>query len=211
MAHTELDLRERCMIEDMLYAKVPVSKIATKIGRHRSTIYREIRRNFYSDEELAYLEGYYGMNAQRFASARRARCRKLIRLPKLRAAVIERLKEGWSPEQIAGRLGFEGQPIRVSQETIYAHVYSREGQSAALARYLPSRRKKCKPRYVRRPRGFVFPPDRSIHERPDHVKTLERFGDWEGDLMIFEKTQDERGFDGRTQDPLRRAVSQQRP
>lgn len=92
----------------MLYAKVPVSKIATEIGRHRSTFYREIKRNFYNDEQLPYLGGYYGMNAQRFAYARRARRRKLIWLPKLRAAVIERLKEGWSPEQIAGRLGFEG-------------------------------------------------------------------------------------------------------
>lgn len=105
MAHTELDLRERRLIEDMLVAKVPVSKIAAEIGRHRSTIYREIKRNSYSDEELPYLDGYYGINAQRYASARRARRRKLIRLPKLRAAVIDRLKEGWSPEQIAGRLG----------------------------------------------------------------------------------------------------------
>lgn len=189
MAHTELDLRERRVIEDMLVAKVPVSRIAAEIGRHRSTIYREIKRNSYVDEELPYLNDYYCVTAQRFASARRARRRKLIRLPKLRAAVVDRLREGWSPEQIAGRLGFERQPIRVSHETIYAHVYSREGQSAALARYLPSRRKKRKLRYARRPRGLVFPPDRSIHKRPEQVKTRETFGEWEGDLMIFEKAQ----------------------
>lgn len=52
MAHTELDLRERRLIEDMLVAKVPDSKIAAEIGRHRSTIYREIKRNSYVDEEL---------------------------------------------------------------------------------------------------------------------------------------------------------------
>ena len=79
MAHTELDLRERRMIETMLNAKIPVSKIAVEIGRHRSTVYREIRRNGFSDEELPYLDGYYGVNAQRCASARRARRRKLIR------------------------------------------------------------------------------------------------------------------------------------
>ena len=189
MAHTELNLRERRAIEDMLYTKVPVSRIAAEIGRHRSTIYRESKRNSFSDEELPYLDGYYGINAQRYAAARRTRRGKLIRLPELREAVIDRLKEGWSPEQIAGRLGFEGQPIRISHETIYAHVYSREGQSAALARYLPSRRKKRKPRYARRPRGLVFPPDRSIHGRPEYVKTRETFGEWEGDLMIFEKAQ----------------------
>ncbi len=176
MAHTELDLRERRAIEDMLNAKVPVSKIAAEIGRHRSTVYREIKRNSFSDDELPYLNGYYGMNAQKYASDRRARRRKLIRLKDLRAHVIAQLKIGWTPEQIAGRLGYDGQPVRVSHETIYAYVYSPEGQSEQLARHLPSRRKKRQPRHARRPRGQVFPPDRSIHERPDYVKTRETFG-----------------------------------
>lgn len=189
MAHTELDLRERRTIEDMLNARVPVSKIAAEIGRHRSTIYREIKRNYFTDEELPYLNGYYGMNAQKYASDRRARRRKLIRLDGLRAHVIAQLKVGWTPEQIAGRLDFDGQPIRVSHETIYAYVYSREGQSEQLARHLTSRRKKRQPRYARRARGQVFPPDRSIHQRPEYVKTRETFGEWEGDLMIFERSQ----------------------
>ena len=80
MAHTELDLRERRAIEDMLNAEMPVSKIAAEIGRHRSTVYREIKRNHFTDDELPYLNGYYGMVAQRNASERRARRRKLIRL-----------------------------------------------------------------------------------------------------------------------------------
>lgn len=189
MAHTELDLRERRAIEDMLNARVPVSKIAAEIGRHRSTVYREIKRNFFTDEELTYLNGYYGMVAQREASKRRARRRKLIRLEALRAHVVGRLKVGWTPEQIAGRLDFDGQSVRVSHETIYAYVYSAEGQSEQLARYLPSRRKKRRPRYARRPRGQVFPPDRSIHQRPEYVATRETFGEWEGDLMIFERSQ----------------------
>jgi IS30 family transposase len=189
VTHTELDLRERRAIEDMLNAKVPVSKIAAVIGRHRSTVYREIKRNFFTDNELPYLNGYYGMNAQKYASDRRARRRKLIRLDGLRAHVIAQLKIGWTPEQIAGRLGFDGQPERVSHETIYAYVYSPEGQSDQLARHLPSRRKKRQPRYARRPRGQVFPPERSIHERPDYVKTRDTFGEWEGDLMIFERAQ----------------------
>ena len=187
MAHTELDLRERRAIEDMLNAKVPANKIAAEIGRHRSTVYREIKRNCFEDDELPELNGYYGVVAQREASKRRARRRKLVRLEDLRAHVIAQLKIGWTPEQIAGRLGYDDQPIRVSHETIYAYVHSAEGQSEQLARHLPSRRKKRQPRYARRPRGQVFPPDRSIHERPEHVRTREVFGDWEGDLMIFER------------------------
>ena len=189
MAHTELNLRERRVIEDMLNAKISVREIAAEIGRHVSTVYRDIKRNGYTDTELPELNGYYGVVAQRSATQRRARRRKLVRLVGLRKAVIKQLKEGWSPEQIAGRLQFEGQTVRVSHETIYAYVYGADGRSKELARHLPSRRKNRRPRYARRPRGQVFPPDRSIHQRPEHVKTRETFGEWEGDLMIFERAQ----------------------
>ena len=43
MAHTELGLRERRTIDDMLNAKMPVDKVAAKIGRHNSTAFREIK------------------------------------------------------------------------------------------------------------------------------------------------------------------------
>ena len=187
MAHTELNLRERRVIEDLLNAKYSISKIAEEIGRHRSTIYREVKRNRFIDDDLTYLNGYYGVVAQRSATFRRARRRKLIRLTELRDAVIDRLKEGWSPEQISGRLNYEDHPISVSHETIYSFVYSKEGQEMALAQYLPDRRKRRKSRYARKPRDLVFPVDKSIHQRPDYVKDRSAFGDWEGDLMIFRK------------------------
>ena len=189
MAHTELGLHERRAIEDMLNVKMSVNKIAAEIGRHRSTVYREIKRNRFIDDELPNLNGYYGMTAQRCAVERRGRRRKLMRLADLRNAVVMQLKEGWSPEQIAGRLQFDGQTVRVSHETIYAYVYGPDGRSQDLARLLPNRRKKRQPRHARRSHSLVFPPDRSIHARPDYVKTRETFGDWEGDLMIFERAQ----------------------
>ena len=57
MAHTELDVRERRLIEDLLVAKASVSTIAARLGRHRSTIYREIKRNRFEDDELPELTG----------------------------------------------------------------------------------------------------------------------------------------------------------
>ncbi len=51
MAHTELNLRERRVIEDMLNTKMSVSKISAEIGRHPSTIYRDINRNGFVDDE----------------------------------------------------------------------------------------------------------------------------------------------------------------
>ena len=135
-----------------------VDRIAAEIGRHRSTVFREIKRKRYVDDELPKLNGYYGMTAQRSAVGRRARRRKLVRFVDLRKHVITQLEAGWSPEQIAGRLQYDGQPIGVSHETIYAYVYGPGGQSEELARDLPHRRKKRQPRRRRTPRGLVFPP-----------------------------------------------------
>jgi len=64
MANTELGLRERRTIEDMLNAKMSVDKIAAEIGRHRATVYREIKRNRYVDDELPQLNGYHAVVAQ---------------------------------------------------------------------------------------------------------------------------------------------------
>ncbi len=191
MKRTELNLAERRKIEDLLHRKVKVAEIARRINRHRATVYREIKRNFFKDEELPQLNGYYGMLAQKSAAERRARRRKLVRIPELRDAVNDRLQEGWSPEQIAGRLKLEGHPTSVSHETIYAYVYSPDGQSQALARDLPERRKQKKPRYSRTPRGMMFPLERSIHNRPEHIKNRSTFGEWEGDLMIFRREHSE--------------------
>ncbi|WP_247676892.1 MULTISPECIES: helix-turn-helix domain-containing protein [unclassified Leisingera] len=48
MAHRELNLRERRAVEDMLNAKTPVREIAAEIGRHVSTVYRDIKPNGYA-------------------------------------------------------------------------------------------------------------------------------------------------------------------
>lgn len=112
MAHTEPNPRERRATGDMSNAKVPAGKNATEIGRHGSTVYRAIKRNAFTDDELSYLKGYYGMVALREATRRRARQRKLIRLDAPRAHVIDRLTEGWTPEQVTGRLGYDGYSVR---------------------------------------------------------------------------------------------------
>lgn len=104
-----------------------VNRITAEIGRHRSTVFREIMRNRYVDDELPKLNGYYGMTEQRSAVGRRARRRKLVRFVDLRKHVITQLEAGWSPEQIEGRLQYDRQLIRVSHETIYAYVYGPDG------------------------------------------------------------------------------------
>ena len=130
--YTQLTITERRKIERWRHAKVPVDEMARVLKRCRSTIFRELRRNFFSDESMPKCDGYYGDAAHRMSADRRARDRKLIKYPKLCMRVIERLKNGWTPEQIGNRMIQEGAKQRVCQETIYRYIYSKEGMREEL-------------------------------------------------------------------------------
>lgn len=111
--YTQLSITERRRIERRRHAKVPVGEIARVLRRCRSTIFRELRRNRFSDESMPKHDGYYGAAAQLMTADRRARDRKLIKYPELCKRVIERIKDGWTPEQIGNRMIQEQAPQRV--------------------------------------------------------------------------------------------------
>ena len=187
-SHVELNIEERKVLARLLHHKTRVAEIARALSRHRSTIYREIRRNWWHDVEVPQADGYWPLTAQKLSQDRRRRYQKLMLYRELHDAVVDRLKAGWSPEQIAGRLKAEPvAPYRLCHETIYRFIYSPEGQSQDLARYLPERRRKRQPRYARKPRSLVFPEASAIRYRPDAVNSRQEFGHWEADLMIFRK------------------------
>lgn len=101
--------------------------------------------------------------------------------------MIDHINDGWSPQQIAGRMRLERHPISVSHETIYQFVYSADGRKEELWKYLPERRAKRRPRHARRHHGRRFPPELSILYRPDMVARRKQFGHWEGDTIQFRK------------------------
>ena len=153
--------------------------IGRQLGRHKSTIGRELRRN-------ALPSGYQPVAAQRMADARQWRGTKIARSSRLRAIVDDQLiAMGRSPEQIAGRLEREqGKPV-ISHESIYRYIYSPLGRRQKLHRTLC----RAKARRGRRPRQGerrpLIPFRVSIHDRPKSVSQRRRFGHWEGDLMAF--------------------------
>ncbi|MGH6809256.1 MAG: transposase, partial [Ensifer adhaerens] len=102
--YSQLNLADRRRLYHFVERKVPIQEMARQLGRHRSTIYREIRRNTFHDRELPEDSGYFPTVADDIRKERRRRLRKLMRHPQLRELVIEQLKALWSPEQIAGRL-----------------------------------------------------------------------------------------------------------
>ncbi|WP_171212856.1 IS30 family transposase [Ruegeria sp. HKCCA5426] len=186
--YSQLSIEERRRIERWRHAKVPVREMARVLKRSKATIHREIKRNFFSDPCLPKCDGYYGASAHRKAADRRARQRKLIRHPELRKRVVERLKNGWTPEQIGNRMIYEGARLRVCQETIYRYIYSREGMADELWWYLPEHRMYRRPRRARKRFPPKFDRDVSILFRPDDVAHRRQFGYWEGDLMLFKQS-----------------------
>ena len=176
MVYQHLRPEEREVISHMLSAGASKKSIAQAVGRHRTTISRELRRNGYRDF-------YVAVDAQQVADRRRqqarAKSRKLNR-PENREYVIERLRMCWSPDQIAGRssLDFPQNPERrFSRETIYKFVaqddHSRRWR-VLLRHHRPRRRRKNPTRTT----------DRALARRPAIVNQRGRYGDWEGDTIV---------------------------
>ncbi len=190
-----LTLDERRSLFRMQEARLGATEMAARLGRHRSTIYRELARNRFRDPDATRdrrrdMSGYYPVTAQDQALARRRRLAKLARHEDLLAHVVDRLRAGWSPQQIAGRLRQEAEADgkeseRLCHETIYRHVYGPEGRSAQLYLCLPRARRRRATRHGRKPRGHRIPQERGIACRPAEVATRDSFGHWEGDLLVF--------------------------
>lgn len=186
--HKHLSLEERRHIYLMLGRKASVTKIAQQLGRHHSTIYRELQRNSYFEADDHKMNGYYPLNAHEYYRRRRQSLRLFERYPDLKQLVIEKLKSYWSPEQIAGYLKRHAMAgFYVCMETIYRFVYSCEGKDMGLYRYLFKGRKRRRGLYSRKARSKLIPDHHGIAYRPVIVDSRDTFGHWEGDLMIFNR------------------------
>ncbi|MEN3148872.1 IS30 family transposase [Neorhizobium sp. IRAMC:178] len=185
--YSHIGLDERRKIARWRAAGLSVAVIAEKLGRRRSTIFREVIRNMFVDKQIADLSGYYCVTAHEMACERRVKLRKLVRFSHVRQSVIDRIVHGWSPQQIAGRMRLERHPISVSHETIYKFAYSADGHAIKLWRHLPEHRARRRPRHARRKHGQRFSPDLNILRRPDVVADRKQFGHWECDLIQFRK------------------------
>lgn len=153
--------------------------IGQELGRDAGTVSREVARNRRRSGE------YWPEDAQRKARARRFRGNRCERDAELNAYVRERLVLGWSPQQIAGRMRYEGHERPVSHETIYRFVYRPQGKRERLHRCLWRGKARRGYRAAKRPRGPRIPNWRSIHNRPRVANERRAFGHWEGDSMDF--------------------------
>lgn len=105
-----------------------------------------------------------------------------IQDPDLRTEVVAGLKEGWSPEQVAGRIK-QKKLGSISYETIYQFVYEQAG-GEDLRPLLKRRHKARQQKGVRKWQRLPNPNKPSIEDRPRVVEARTRLGDWEGDLVV---------------------------
>jgi IS30 family transposase len=183
--YTHLKLDERKKLYVMKKDGSPMAKIALELNRDKTSLYRELRRN-----TLDVAVGYLPDEANNLANERKAKLApKLDRQPKAKAFVIEQLKDGWSPEIIAGRGKREPSLFRISHEAIYQFIYGNEGQKLGLYKFLLRARPKRGVVHGRKAQKAKIPDRISIHDRPAHVATREEFGHLEGDLTFFTDNQ----------------------
>ena len=156
-------------------------EIANRLGKHKSTIYRELARNLS-------LSGYDAHKAQLFASNRRQKMSVLEIDLNLQADVVSMLKKHYTPRQISVELAKVGSSNTVSHETIYQFVYSDLGRQLKLSQWLPRKHKKRKPKARSKQKKSPIPNRNSINNRPIEINARKEFGHWEGDLMIFSDT-----------------------
>jgi IS30 family transposase len=180
-----LSLSEREEISRGVVAGHSIRSIAAALRRSPSTVYREIKRNGG--------QRYYRANEADQAAwnrAQRPKICKLVQNRKLARMVAIKLKQLWSPVQIAGwlkRTYSNDEGLQVSHETIYRSLYIQA--RGALKKELLEHLRRT--RVMRRSRHHTQKTDDhgrisnavSISERPASVDDRAIPGHWEGDLI----------------------------
>lgn len=174
MKYEQLTVLEREKIQEGLWAKKSLRSIAQGIERSVSTVSREIKRT-----KPPIVNRY----APRLAEERAKEKRKergrhdCLKNQTIREYVIAKLKDGYSPEQIAGRLSLEQPKCKISHEAIYQYIYAqfhREGNGRCITEdlriYLKRRHRHRTAKGMRKGQRIFKPKGISIDERPKSVE-----------------------------------------
>jgi IS30 family transposase len=185
MTYRRLSPEERYMLAALRRQGRTQSEIARSLGRHRSTVCREVRRN------STRADGHYrAFTAQERTQGRRSRSRRNSRFGTADFALIdELLRRQWSPEQVAGYLARTGQ-LSISHETIYRHVWRDKKQGGTLYTHLRGARERRRKRYGAYDSRGRLAGKRMISERPEAVETRREVGHWEADTVMGAGTKD---------------------
>ena len=176
--HNKLSAKERDLIAVWRGGGFKIREIGRRLKRSPGTISDEIKRNSFGGH-------YVAIHAQAVSQERKRQAgeRQPLKNPQTYSYVMDKLQQGWSPEQIAGRLELEQEEKIIHHETIYRFVYARGTKHLKLWEYLPRNQTRRRKQHGRTVHKSHIPQRVSIHQRPEAVNTRSVFGHWEGDTV----------------------------
>jgi len=180
--YKQLNQEERDQIYLLSRQGKKQNEIALILERDKSTISRELNNNRHKK-----FNEYLPDTAQRKSAKKKARGRKqryIDKHPIVREYILGKLKLGWSPEQIEGRM-FREIGYYLNYESIYQYIYSLSGRKQNLKQYLRRAHRIRHKRKGRKHRKGKIPNRVDIALRPKEVDKL-AFGHWEGDTMFYQ-------------------------
>lgn len=175
--YTQLTEHQRYQIYILKKAEHNQLQIAVILGVSPSTISRELKRNTGQ-------RGYRPKQAHLKTIQRRQNAKKYIKMtPHLKRCINHKLRQEWSPEQIAGWLN-DTRSMSVSHQRIYDHIREDHRCGGTLHKHLRRSNKKRRKRYGYQDSRGQIKERISIDERPKIVDRKSRIGDWEMDTLI---------------------------
>jgi len=178
MSYRQITSGERYMISALHLQGFSCANIADQLGKHRSTIWREIRRNQCNDG------AYRPSKAVSRTRRRRRESRRNWRFSDGYLQMVNALlRLDWSPEQISGWLRLN-RVFNISHETIYRHVWYDRMYGGYLYTHLRQAGKRRRKRYSSADSRGVLPGKRHISQRPPGAENRSRIGHWEIDTVM---------------------------
>lgn len=180
MNYQQITTEERYNLSIQRKQGLSIATIATELGRHRSTIYREVNRN------SSVRDGHYrASEADGIARTRRSVSRRNQQYTEDEFRVVKKLlRQHLSPEQITGfirRLNLL--PRSPSHELIYQYIWEDKSNGGNLWVYLRQSGKQRRKRYKAYDSRGRLANKRHISERPESVEGRQYKGHWEIDTV----------------------------
>jgi len=183
--HNHFSFHEREILTIEYALGTSQKDIASMLNRSPSTICRELKRN----KSSAY-NSYFASQAQIRSNFRKKNSHAKQRLKNIiiQNYVIQKLKTGWTPEQIAGKIQIDIPGAKTNYESIYLYIYN---ENRDLIKYLPRGHRIRQKRYQKQGKRRHKLKDRVfIDKRPEVINERKRIGDWEADTVVSRKSKE---------------------
>ena len=176
---SQITEEQRYTISKMQKGGYKQSEISKTIGKDKSVVSREIKRN--KDQR----SGVYGHElAERKCRERHRKKPKNIDFTQeIQERAEELLKKKYSPKQIKGYCDDNALEM-VSHETLYKHLWKDKKQGGELYKDLRNQGRKYRKRGADKDKRGIIKNRVSIDLRPGIVDKRSRFGDLEVDLIL---------------------------